>query len=218
MYASDSKSVLLKGFPRYFMYSAPLLTSDLKYKVGKDRESKLKTFCAHLEKIIPINLYNPIEKKTDYLTIAYERYSEGILEQVILERRILHISMGLEALFSNSETELSFKLALRISKSLSCLGKNPLEAKNFIKEAYSVRSAFAHGSPLSPKQHIKLKSLGGEQLFLSTMIDYLRVLILAIMICKIKKESLLDLIDDSFLDSAKEAELRALLSPALPYI
>ena len=171
-----------------------------------------------MEKIMPADLYKLMDKKVDHLTIAFDRYSEGIIEPVILERRILHISMGLEALFSNSETELSFRLTYRISKALSCLGINPLDAKIFIKEAYNIRSKFAHGSPLSLDQHKKLDGIGGEKMFLSTMANYLRILILAAIICKLKKKNLINLIDDSFLDAQKESELKMLLSAALPYI
>jgi Apea-like HEPN len=218
VFKSDSKSVLLNGFPRGFMVNHMMPISDIKYRVEKNLEPKLKAFCAHLENIMPVDLYDLMGKKTDYLKIAYDRYSEGILEQVILERRILHISMGLEALFSNSDTELSFKLTLRISKALSCLGKNPLEVRRFVKEAYAIRSSFAHGSPLLPKQQKKLDDLGGAKLFLLTMVDYLRILLLASMICKLNKTKLIELIDDSFLDAQKEIELKKLFSAALPYI
>jgi hypothetical protein len=215
---SDSKSILIKGFPRGYMYTDVNQFIDFKYKVRKDSESKLNKFCSHMEKIMPADLYKLMDKKVDHLTIAFDRYSEGIIEPVILERRILHISMGLEALFSNSETELSFRLTYRISKALSCLGINPLDAKIFIKEAYNIRSKFAHGSPLSLDQHKKLDGIGGEKMFLSTMANYLRILILAAIICKLKKKNLINLIDDSFLDAQKESELKMLLSAALPYI
>ncbi len=217
LYFTNSEAIIQRGFPRGYTYAGETIYTDRKYKIENSMEVKLRDFCREMEIILPDDFYKLIDKKINYLTIAYDRYSEAVLEPVFLERKITNVVMGLEALYSNSDTELSFKLNLRISKLLSFLSKDPLVTRSFIKEAYKIRSTFAHGSQLTPKEQNKLNNFGGFEIFLYTMIDYLRILILATLKSGISKEQLIELSDDSFLVPQKEDELKYLLSTVLPF-
>ena len=121
--------------------------------------------------------------------------------------------MGLEALFSKENQELLYRLKMRISKFLSLLGYNPYKIKGKIKDAYAIRSLFAHGGILSYKDRRKYE-LKGVQLdqFLKEISDYLRIsIVLAIMI-NYEKEKFVDIIDDSLIDHEKEKLLNNQIS------
>ncbi|MCK5282805.1 MAG: hypothetical protein KAK00_05330 [Nanoarchaeota archaeon] len=176
-------------------------------------ESHFKEFIRVMNENIPKSFFEFGEPRPDYLTIAYNRYCDSLLERSIIEKRIANVVMGLEALFSKENQELLYRLKMRISKFLSLLGYNPYKIKGKIKDAYAIRSLFAHGGILSYKDRRKYE-LKGVQLdqFLKEISDYLRIsIVLAIMI-NYEKEKFVDIIDDSLIDHEKEKLLNNQIS------
>jgi len=182
------------------------------YVIRHEDESKLKTFWQVMGNIIPKDLYD-FQKQTNHLTVAYDRFSDALMQNGIMERRIANAVMGLEALYLEENQELSYRLGLRISKTLSLLGKNPLEVREIIKDAYNTRSTFAHGGHLSynKKKTLDSKYRGIKNLLLP-LLDYLRISIVMMIKCNIGKEHFIDLMDEALIDPQKNAELESLLA------
>jgi hypothetical protein len=152
---------------------------------------------------------------SNYLTIAYNRYSEALLKNGLFERRVANAVMGLEALIlkPGEKQELTYRLGIRISKLLSQLGYSPHEARNVINDAYKVRNLFAHGGQLDYKGKKKLESKYHDikNLLLPTL-NYLRILLVVMILTKKGKDEFIDLIDDSLVDKEKETQLHGTLS------
>jgi hypothetical protein len=53
--------------------------------------------------------------------------------------------MGIEALLSNDNQELAFKMQTRTSKLISNFGFDPITVRTHLNKAYGIRSKFAHG-------------------------------------------------------------------------
>lgn len=184
------------------------------YLISKTNEANFQRFCKTF--ILPKEIYDGFsEKKVTHLTIAYDRYSEALIETVSPERTITNAVMGLEALFSTDSIELSFKLSTRISKILSFLGYDPLETKRALTLAYSVRSKFSHGGHLEPKLKRSIEGkYGTVDNFKLTLIDYLRVSFIVMTNSNLNKKELIDLIDDSLVENIKAKELKTSLIKA----
>jgi hypothetical protein len=119
------------------------------------------------------------------------------------------------ALFLEETQELSYRLGLRISKILSLVGKNPLKVRGDIKEAYGIRSTFAHGGHLDYKAKKRLeRKYGDVKNLVLAILDYLRLSIIIMILSRSSKDELVDLIDDALLDSAKHQELQSRVSDA----
>jgi len=184
------------------------------YVIKSDEESKLKQFWQKLSVLLPKDIYD-FQKQISHITLAYDRYSDALLHNGIVERRVANAVMGLEALFLDESQELSYRLGLRISKVLSMVGKNPLGVREVIQDAYAIRSAFAHGGHLTYKAKQKLdRRYGDVKKLLHCVLDYLRLSIVIMILSRISKEELVDLIDDALLDSAKHQELQSRVSDA----
>lgn len=168
-----------------------------------------------MKNAIPISFFELGITKIDHLTIAYNRYNDALFQDGNLERRIANAVMGLEALFlkSGELQELVYRLNLRMSKILGLLGYDPYEVRKIIKDAYKVRSIFAHGGHLSYNERKKLESkYKSIQNFVRQLLDYLRISIIVMMLSKREKDDLIDLIDDSFVDKKREEILNSTIS------
>jgi hypothetical protein len=95
------------------------------------------------------------------------------------------------------------------------LGYNPYEARNITNDAYKVRNLFAHGGQLDYKGRKKLESKYNDtKNLLLPILDYLRILLVIMILTKKGKDEFIDLIDDSLIDKEKESQLNATLSGA----
>jgi len=186
------------------------------YLVTDKDIQKLKKFWHTMNDSLPENFFWTDVTPVDYRTIAYNRYSDALLENGLLERRIANAVMGLEALILTGETqELSYRLGIRISKLLSLLGHDPHEVKKTINDAYKVRSLFAHGSQLSYKGKKELESRYGDaKNLLLSVLDYLRTLIIVMILSRKGKDEFIDLVDDSLVDKKQEEQLNNIISQA----
>jgi len=186
------------------------------YVLEKQDVSKLKRFWKGVNTDIPESFFWP-SSTSNYLTIAYNRYSEALLKNGLFERRVANAVMGLEALIlkPDEKQELTYRLGLRTSKVVCILGYNPFVAKNIVNDAYKVRNLFAHGGQLDYKGRKKLESKYHDikNLLLPTL-DYLRILLVTMILTKKGKDEFIDLVDDSLIDKEKESQLTATLSGA----
>lgn len=182
-------------------------TTTSPYFIKKSDERRLSYFFKKFN--LPEDVYNNFDKKVNHITIAFDRYSEALLENTSTERKIANLIMGLEALFSNDSIELSFKLSTRTSKIISISGSNPLQIKKDLKLAYSIRSNFSHGGHLSNSDKIKIEEkYGSVDIFLHLISNYLRIGLIIIMNSDLNKDDLINLIDDSFISDIKNKELK----------
>jgi len=139
------------------------------------------------------------------LTFAYQRYSDALLSNGFLERRIANAIMGLETLYLNESRELGRYLRLRVSKFLGISGWDPHKVMNLLKDAYAIRSIFVHGNRLSHKQKKGFEEkYGSINKILMEVLEYLRVSIVLVLFLKKEKDELIDLIDNSLIDRKME--------------
>jgi len=187
------------------------------YLITKKEEKVLRHFLNNLS--LPKDIYNFSGKKINHLTIAFDRYSEALLEMTYFERKITNVVMGLEALFSTDSVELNFRLSNRVSKVLSFLGQDPLTTKETLLQAYKVRSTFSHGGHLDTKMKSKLElEYNSVDNFLHLITNYLRISLIIMFSCDTTKEDLIKLIDDSFVDNGKNNELKLCLTKVKPFL
>lgn len=219
-YHMYSESIINPGFGT--LRSSDRILSLEKYSVVSEDVPKLKKFWRRMSDSMPKSFYDISINKSDYITIAYDRYTDALFNSVIFERRIADTIMGLEALFfkpTGEREELAYRLRIRISKLLGLMGYDPHEVKKIINDSYAIRSLFLHGGVLDygKMKKIEAKYKGIKNILLSVL-DYLRASIIAMILVQKDKEELIDLIDDSLIDSQKEKTLFSVVSEAKNFI
>ncbi|WAI00556.1 HEPN domain-containing protein [Methanogenium organophilum] len=157
--------------------------------------------------LIPIHMVLLDKNISDHISIAYQHYNNALLQRGIIEQRVASAIMGLEALFlkGNDRSELSYRLAVRISKISTIFNRDPIDIRQLVKESYNIRSTYLHGDQLSSKEKSKLEKKVGKNMqnILLSVLDCLRMSIILNMELKkdeIGKEDFIDLIDDSLVD------------------
>lgn len=103
------------------------ISSVEKYQITERDVEKLMKFWEEMKKVIPQDLYDPRGIKFNHISIAYNRYSDALLLNGVVERRIANAVMGFESLFlGEGSQELSYRLRIRVAKvlSLTCLSAN----------------------------------------------------------------------------------------------
>lgn len=187
------------------------------YLVTQEDVVKLKKFWQTMSRAVPENFIEFGIKKPDHLSIAYKRYSDALLENGLLERRIANAVMGLEALLlkPGEIQELPYRLGVRVAKLFSLLGHDPHEIRKTIGDAYRVRSLFAHGGQLSYERRRKLEAKYKDvKVILLSALEYLRILIITMILSRRGKSEFIDLVDDSLVDRKREEFLNSIISSA----
>ena len=220
-YHTWSESVIDMGASSVVTAMGPSVALEKSQLFDGDKE-KLKKFWETMIKVLPPNFYNLGKTGLDYITIAYTRYCDALLNNGALERRIANVVMGFESLFLRGEElqELSYRLCMRIARILALMGSNPYDVRKIIKDSYHIRSLFVHGGCLNNEKKRKLEDrYGNARHFLLSLLDYLRIcIIIAIFLNKYKKEEFIGIIDDSLIDIEKQDLLNNLLRPVKEYI
>lgn len=210
-YTMDTDSIL-DTMGRGTLTRGRLLGLD-KYLLTQESFEPLRKFWSKMKEVtLPESAYAGVQKEPDELSIAYQRYIDS-LEGGIVEKRISSAVMGLEALylFPTEQQEMSYRLRMRVSKLLSLVGYNPSEVRENMTHAYEVRSIYVHGGVLKRQKRNKFeKKCGDLNQFSKAIMDYLRASIVALVIKRPNKDSLIQKIDDSFLDITKEKEIKKL--------
>ena len=206
------------GFQASELTRGKLLGSADKYVITRRDVKVLKSFWTNMKKVnLPDSAYSGQQKESDALSIAYQRYTDS-LDTHLLEKRISSAVMGLEALYlsPSEQQEMSYRLRMRVGKLLSLIGyNNSNEIRRNLIDAYDVRSTYVHGGILKQRDKGKLEQKHGDlNEFSKIIMDYLRASIVALLKMH-SKTSLIQELDDSFLDSKKENEIQKLLF--MPY-
>ena len=167
----------------------------------------LKKFWIEIFDKIPENFYNPLITEWYPVTIAYRCYNKSIFTSPSVES-VANIIMGLESVYLESESELKYKLGLRVAKIFGLIGNDSIQTRNLIQIAYDIRSVYVHGSN-SDKLIKKLYNdyeMGLNE-FIIFLLDCLRISIIIMIHSNIlspkQKKSFLDLIDESMIDVNK---------------
>jgi hypothetical protein len=185
------------------------------YLITEEEAPKLKKFWQTISNIMPSSFFELDKTRIDHLTVAYNRYTDSLFQNGILERRIANAVMGLEALIlkPGEIQELPYRLGIRVSKIFALLEYDPHETKKAIIEAYKVRNLFAHGGQLNDKGKKKLESRYKDpKNLLLSILNYLRILIIIMVISKRKKDEFIDLVDNSLIDRKYEEQLNGVIS------
>jgi len=171
---------------------------------------RLRRFWKDMDKVLPEYLYWG-SNSGNSIKIAYERYSEALLNQGPIEQRIANLMMGFEAVLLRPEEqqELSYRLSYRAAKLLSLLGFDAIDVARKIKEAYDVRSRYAHGGQLTQKKLAEInKRVGSISALFRDTCDYLRITLLIAIFANKSKEEFVSDIDRALLDRKAEKDLR----------
>ena len=178
-----------------------------RYEINHNDTSTLEQFCLAIFSKLSDN--GDVGGRLDYKNFAFQRYTESLTKQDIHERRIADAVMGLESLYLNANSELSFRICTLVSKVIGLLGyDDPFYARSFLIDAYNIRSTFIHGNLLSEKARNKLiENYKSEDAFLSKLLDYLRVSVILYLTTVADKDSFIALVTDSLVDKKKEEEL-----------
>lgn len=188
-----------------------LLGSD-KYLISRRDVKPFKKYWSNMKSVkLPSSAHTGEHREPDEISIAYDRYGDS-LEGHVIEKRISSAVMGLEAIYLSENQEMIYRLSMRVGKLLGMIGYKQNEVRERMKDAYEVRSGYVHGGILKPKDRQKLeRKYGNLNDFSKAIMDYLRASIVALLVRRTSKASLIKKIDESFLESTKEEEIKKLL-------
>jgi hypothetical protein len=181
-------------------------TSNYKYPIQKQEAEQLYIFAQKLKPIL-----KTISQKSyhtgSYLDIAFHRYKDCLLRSEVNVNRMISAITCLEALLSNSSSEITYKISIHVAGVLKHLGFNTIMVFEKMKLAYSVRSTLLHGSNLNNKLLEFSKDHTHE------IVNYARLCLLISMQLKdnIKKDDFIKIIDHSFIDEKANTELKMLI-------
>jgi len=107
---------------------------------------------------------------------------------------------------------MTFKLQIRVAKIMSYFNEDPHFIKDIMKEAYKIRSNYAHGGILSPKDIKKLREKYVDiKKNHDIVLHSLRISILIAITPNVSKEHLIKLIDAALIDKKQEKKLKETL-------
>jgi hypothetical protein len=184
-------------------------------KINSQNRRKLESFWSQIDSSLSVDFPASPGAESDYLAIAYERYCGALTRPGLLEERIAQAVMGLEAILLNENLELAYKVRVRAAKLLSFFGEDAIHVSDVLKDAYSVRSTFAHGDRLSYKRTKKLnEKYKPASNLLEETLEILRKALVTGILSRKGKDPLIDMIDHALIDqqrhTALENQLRAL--------
>ncbi|MGC2493479.1 hypothetical protein [Candidatus Binatus sp.] len=188
-------------------------------KINSQDRQKLESFWNRMDSCVPPDFSSNPNTESDHLAIAFERYSAALTRPGLLEEKIAQAVMALEAVLINENLELAYKLRVRAAKLLSFFGDDAIHVNRVLKDAYGVRSTFAHGDRLSYKKNKKLDDWYKPvaNLLVETLDILRQVLVTAILIRK-GKDHLIDMIDYALIDQQRHAALENQLRIVRQYL
>ena len=184
------------------------------YVIRKQDEDRLTDFWLEVKKRLPKEVERYwIAERASFLTLAFQRYSDALLRDGVIERRIATGVMGLEALYLSGGAEASYKLRVRAAKVLSFLGYDSIKVIENLKEGYNVRSAFVHGRLSKEDDRRNLAKL------MTHVLEYLRASILVILLggCK-DKSDMIELADNALIHEDANNELKSRLEKVVSLV
>lgn len=165
-----------------------------------------RKFWAALWQTFPFDPFGP--KSENPASVALGRYTEACTEPRTPEYSMTTVMMGLESLFTEGAPEISYRLRQRSAAFLAPTGLNPHTIHATIQNGYGIRSTLVHGGSLSYKERRRVEAnYGSLDNLLLRNLDLLRISVLLMLLTKMDKERLLDLLDESMFDAKKREEL-----------
>jgi hypothetical protein len=122
------------------------------------------------------------------------------------ERRIADAVMGLESLWlrNTEDQELGYRLRYRLAAYAAAMKSDGSNTKAAINLAYSVRSSFVHGSPVSADTRKKIETkYSNLDTLLIHVLEHLRISIVTFALIDLNKDNFLSLVDGSFYQTSQ---------------
>lgn len=182
-------------------------TSNYKYLINKEEANQLFAFSEKLKPFL-----KDISQKSyltgSYLDLAFHRYKDSLLRSEVNVNRMVSAITCLEALLSNSSSEITYKISIHVAGLLKHFGFNSVKVFEKMKTAYSIRSTLLHGSKLDNKLTDFSKNYTHE------IVNYARICLLVALQLKgtMNKDNLIKKIDHSLLDKTEYDELNKIIS------
>lgn len=183
--------------------------SAYRYPISRNDTPKLREMLDKIKGLLPKQPLEARPEETDPINIALQRYNDAVLKPESIESRITSAITSFEALYLKAEerAELSHRLSQRAAGLLGLFDLVQLEVYNNLKRAYDIRSTFIHGSSFDPERRKDIAELAEKTL------NYARVSLLIFLQLKrlTDKESLINKIDNSLLDTNARSKLEELV-------
>jgi len=181
----------------------PWHTSNYYYEVVKSEEH---SFILFFEKIKPI--LKSISPKNyfsgNHLDLAFHRYKDSLLRSEVNVNRMISAITCMEALLSEAQSEISYKISIHVAGLLKHFGFNSTKVYEKMRKAYSIRSEMLHGSKVSDKKIDFAKNHTHE------IVNYARLSLLVSLQLKDKyatKDEFVKKIDYSLIDEGEFLDL-----------
>lgn len=180
--------------------------SDYKCWIPEKENEPLATF---YKKVKP--LLKGISPKNylsgSYLDLAVHRYKDALLRSEVNVNRMVSAITCIEALFSDSNGEITFKIKVRIAGLLRHFGFNTIRVLDKLGSAYNIRSLVIHGS------NLKNPSLEFSKEHTHEILNYARIGLLVSLQLKNKlpKDQLIKHLDHSLIDDSSFEEMKSLI-------
>ncbi len=165
----------------------------------------MSTFLRDVAPLLPDSIH---PQGTSEKEIALARYKDALFQNGLSERPITSAITALEALFLTENTELTHRLAQRVSVFLRALGTQPASQSTYaiMKKGYAIRSKFIHGGLVTGTARPQADALAPP------LLDFARQCTLAFFQLAQTKRELIDKIDLATIDPAGVATLKSLLA------
>ena len=195
--------------PVFGRVEAPASGGRYVFAVNQKNRRHVAALWRALQSVLPDEFFEDRPTHGDYRHIAYSRYKSATLDNVDIEQRIANSVMGLEALLGGNQPELKFRLTMHAGQMLRALGHDGLKVAALLRDAYDVRSAYVHGDKITPKNRRKCgRSYGSVDALGETAVNYLRVLLIAVLLFGARKKDLLARLEDALISESHWRDLR----------
>lgn len=204
-YTMRSRHTFLQGGG--MVLRGPNRQSRFAYSLSSSDAATLNKFLGDVVPLLPDPFQ--LDKAATEREVAYTRYRDALFQDGPSERAITSAITALEALFLVESTELTHRLAQRVSVFLRVLGTQ-LDAQTTyenVKSGYRIRSTFIHGG--STKDRPRADSLA------PVLLEYARECVLAFFQMPTRKDEVLSQLDRAMIDSVGVKELESTLTPVL---
>lgn len=188
----------------------PKDTSNFKLYLKSDEEEIFRTFIKDVKPVLKKISHKTYLSGSSY-ELAFHRYNDSLVKTEVNAYKILSAITSLEALLSGGETEITFKIRMRVAKLLSLFGFDSLDVSKKVRDAYNLRSKLVHGS--KPEDN-KTDLLKFARKHTHEILNYNRIcLLIALQVEKsINKQELIELVNNSFIDVATDIKLKKLIN------
>jgi hypothetical protein len=180
-------------------------TSRYEYLVSKREEKDFIDFFLRMKPLVT-KLSPKSYLNGSYLEIAYHRYKDSLLRSEVNVNRLVSAISCLEALLSNTTSEITFKISIHVAALLRHFDFDSVIVLKKMKEAYTVRSLILHGDKL------KEKLLAFTNQHTHELVNYARLCLLTSIQLTLSKNTLIEDLDKSLISDSDLKRLKSLIS------